>query len=69
MVFTNFQLNNINPFLGNLIINIFLCSDLAKQEPREEFSDWPHGLLAIGTFGNKSEIKADLDEKNTQEDQ
>ncbi|GLU22485.1 hypothetical protein SLE2022_385560 [Rubroshorea leprosula] len=23
-----------------------------KQEPREEFSDWPHGLLAIGTFGN-----------------
>ncbi|KAJ6701161.1 hypothetical protein OIU74_012501 [Salix koriyanagi] len=24
-----------------------------KQESREEFSDWPHGLLAIGTFGNK----------------
>ncbi|KAE8728620.1 hypothetical protein F3Y22_tig00004159pilonHSYRG00017 [Hibiscus syriacus] len=23
-----------------------------KQEPREEFSDWPNGLLAIGTFGN-----------------
>ncbi|XP_044497579.1 protein DEEPER ROOTING 1-like [Mangifera indica] len=23
-----------------------------KQECREEFSDWPHGLLAIGTFGN-----------------
>jgi hypothetical protein len=23
-----------------------------KQEPREEFNDWPHGLLAIGTFGN-----------------
>ena len=23
-----------------------------KQEPREEFSGWPHGLLAIGTFGN-----------------
>ncbi|GKV09796.1 hypothetical protein SLEP1_g21240 [Rubroshorea leprosula] len=23
-----------------------------KQESREEFSDWPHGLLAIGTFGN-----------------
>ncbi|CAN1827481.1 Protein DEEPER ROOTING 1 [Linum perenne] len=23
-----------------------------NQEPREEFSDWPHGLLAIGTFGN-----------------
>ena len=40
-----------------------------KSQPREEFSDWPHGLLAIGTFGNKGEIKADLDEKNTQEDQ
>ncbi|XP_076890388.1 protein DEEPER ROOTING 1-like [Bidens hawaiensis] len=24
-----------------------------KQEPqKEEFSDWPHGLLKIGTFGN-----------------
>ncbi|CAN0877917.1 Protein DEEPER ROOTING 1, partial [Linum grandiflorum] len=23
-----------------------------NQEPREEFNDWPHGLLAIGTFGN-----------------
>lgn len=22
-----------------------------RQESREEFSDWPHGLLAIGTFG------------------
>ncbi|CAN1827484.1 Protein DEEPER ROOTING 1 [Linum perenne] len=26
--------------------------DFKNQEPREEFSDWPHGLLAIGTFGN-----------------
>ncbi|KAL2336416.1 hypothetical protein Fmac_010862 [Flemingia macrophylla] len=40
----------------------------AKQEPREEFSDWPHGLLAIGTFGNKSEIKENLDDQNTHED-
>ncbi|KAK8706909.1 hypothetical protein V6N13_057981 [Hibiscus sabdariffa] len=25
-----------------------------QQQPcKEEFSDWPHGLLAIGTFGNK----------------
>ncbi|KAK6148762.1 hypothetical protein DH2020_016287 [Rehmannia glutinosa] len=23
-----------------------------KEPPKEEFSDWPHGLLAIGTFGN-----------------
>ncbi|XP_027336957.1 uncharacterized protein LOC113850574 [Abrus precatorius] len=40
----------------------------AKQEPREEFSDWPHGLLAIGTFGNNNEIKENLDNQNTQED-
>lgn len=36
----------------------FVCTVHAKKpEPREEFSDWPHGLLAIGTFGNKNEIK------------
>ncbi|XP_042049620.1 protein DEEPER ROOTING 1-like [Salvia splendens] len=23
-----------------------------KEPPKEEFNDWPHGLLAIGTFGN-----------------
>ncbi|CAA3031114.1 uncharacterized protein LOC111402289 [Olea europaea var. sylvestris] len=23
-----------------------------KEPPKEEFSDWPQGLLAIGTFGN-----------------
>ncbi|XP_047164999.1 protein NEGATIVE GRAVITROPIC RESPONSE OF ROOTS-like isoform X1 [Vigna umbellata] len=40
----------------------------AKQEPREEFSDWPHGLLAIGTFGNNSEIKENIDDQNVQED-
>ncbi|XLT35217.1 hypothetical protein HN873_066509 [Arachis hypogaea] len=37
----------------------------AKQEPREEFSDWPHGLLAIGTFGNNSEIKESQENQNT----
>lgn len=25
-----------------------------KDPPKEEFNDWPHGLLAIGTFGNTS---------------
>ncbi|XP_042023950.1 protein DEEPER ROOTING 1-like isoform X1 [Salvia splendens] len=35
-----------------------------KEPPKEEFSDWPHGLLTIGTFGNtaptdsKEEIQA-----------
>ncbi|KAK9099562.1 hypothetical protein Syun_026607 [Stephania yunnanensis] len=28
---------------------------------KEEFSDWPHGLLAIGTFGNK-EIQQEAEE-------
>ncbi|MED6193776.1 hypothetical protein PIB30_022694 [Stylosanthes scabra] len=40
-------------------------TDHAKQEAREEFSDWPHGLLAIGTFGNNSEIKETQDNQNT----
>ncbi|KAK7294468.1 hypothetical protein RJT34_17357 [Clitoria ternatea] len=40
----------------------------AKQEPREEFSDWPHGLLAIGTFGNNKEIKESLENQDAQED-
>ena len=43
-----------------------------KQESREEFSDWPHGLLAIGTFGNNNltqndEIK-DAEEENQDTD-
>ncbi|KAM7480634.1 hypothetical protein LguiA_028847 [Lonicera macranthoides] len=40
-----------------------------KQEPRnEEFSDWPHGLLAIGTFGN-NRIKANPESQNLQEEE
>ncbi|KAK1577662.1 hypothetical protein Q3G72_023646 [Acer saccharum] len=35
-----------------------------KQEPREEFNDWPHGLLAIGTFGNNDQIKEGNNSKN-----
>ncbi|KAK6273704.1 hypothetical protein POUND7_010787, partial [Theobroma cacao] len=37
-----------------------------QQPCKEEFSDWPHGLLTIGTFGNK--IKQEPDQKaNLQE--
>ncbi|KAF5946632.1 hypothetical protein HYC85_016860 [Camellia sinensis] len=33
----------------------FSFRDHMLQEPRkEEFNDWPHGFLAIGTFGNYS---------------
>ncbi|PIA43108.1 hypothetical protein AQUCO_02000509v1 [Aquilegia coerulea] len=35
------------------------------HEPRkEEFSDWPHGLLAIGTFGNSTDIKEEQQKCN-----
>lgn len=47
---------------------LVLCTDNAKQEPREEFSDRTHGLLLIGTFGNNDEIKEILDNQNTQDD-
>lgn len=34
------------------------CLDVLKYEScKEEFSDWPNGLLAIGTFGNDTSIK------------
>ena len=45
-----------------------MCTDHAKQEPREECSDWPHALLAIGTFGNNSEITESQENQNAQED-
>lgn len=48
---------------------LVVYTDHGKQEPREEFSDWPHGLLAIGTFGNNNEIKENPPEKhNDKED-
>ncbi|KAK7338232.1 hypothetical protein VNO77_18835 [Canavalia gladiata] len=40
----------------------------AKQELGEEFSDWPHSLLAIGTFGNNDEIKEKAEKQVTKED-
>ncbi|KAK7275567.1 hypothetical protein RIF29_16686 [Crotalaria pallida] len=40
----------------------------AKQEHVEELSDRTHDLLAIGTFGNSSEIKEILDNQNNLED-
>ncbi|KAK1354958.1 Protein DEEPER ROOTING 1 [Heracleum sosnowskyi] len=36
------------------------------QEPlKEEFSDWPHGLLAIGTFGNNN-ARGEIENRNLQ---
>ncbi|CAD5312982.1 unnamed protein product [Arabidopsis thaliana] len=39
-----------------------------KQEPREEFSDWPHALLAIGTFGTTSNSVSENESKNVHEE-
>ncbi|KAK4790966.1 hypothetical protein SAY86_031379 [Trapa natans] len=37
----------------------------ARHESREEFSDWPNGLLAIGTFGS-SDLKGTLIQETQQ---
>lgn len=48
----------------------YICADhTMKEPPKEEFSDWPNGLLAIGTFGStdlrdKQEIQVDQNPKN-----
>ncbi|CAA7056628.1 unnamed protein product [Microthlaspi erraticum] len=39
-----------------------------KQEPREEFSDWPHALLAIGTFGTTSNGASENKSNNVREE-
>ncbi|KAG8491423.1 hypothetical protein CXB51_014648 [Gossypium anomalum] len=41
--------------------NIIPDNNHTKQPCKEEFNDWPHGLLAIGTLGNK--IKQEADQK------
>ncbi|ESQ27937.1 hypothetical protein EUTSA_v10019851mg [Eutrema salsugineum] len=46
-------------------------SSAPSHQPREEFSDWPHGLLAIGTFGsvNKDQTPQKLDQEVIQEEE
>ncbi|XP_018450128.2 protein LAZY 2-like [Raphanus sativus] len=39
-----------------------------KQEAREEFSDWPHALLAIGTFGSTSNGVSQNESNNVDEE-
>ncbi|KAF5179570.1 hypothetical protein FRX31_030847 [Thalictrum thalictroides] len=38
-------------------------SQVLHEQRKEEFSDWPHGLLAIGTFGNSTDIKEEKSQK------
>ncbi|KAK2997189.1 hypothetical protein RJ639_024823 [Escallonia herrerae] len=41
--------------VGLYFMPFFLIPGHVQQETcKEEFSDWPHGLLAIGTFGDSS---------------
>ncbi|KAJ4842718.1 hypothetical protein Tsubulata_043631 [Turnera subulata] len=48
--------------------NAVPATQSVKQESREEFSDWPQGLLAIGTFGN-NDLKQNHEIEDVQEDQ
>ncbi|XP_010531879.1 PREDICTED: uncharacterized protein LOC104808059 isoform X2 [Tarenaya hassleriana] len=51
------------------------ASHHGKQEPRAEFSDLPHGLLAIGTFGTNTGVVQEIqggnrtDKKDINKDQ
>ena len=52
-----------------LIINFrliltFISDHTQKQSQKEEFSDWPYGLLAIGTFGNNAALKEEDSKPN-----
>ncbi|XP_065868601.1 protein DEEPER ROOTING 1 [Euphorbia lathyris] len=51
------KLNRDKHVVHNKSTNVVSSSHHVKQESREEFSDWPHSLLAIGTFGN-TEIRS-----------
>ncbi|XWS18801.1 hypothetical protein CRYUN_Cryun32bG0076000 [Craigia yunnanensis] len=52
MKFFGWMQNKLNGKQGSSKSNTVPATHHVKQEPREEFSGWPHGLLAIGTFGN-----------------
>ncbi|KAJ4870439.1 Uncharacterized protein Rs2_47955 [Raphanus sativus] len=52
MKFFGWMQNKLHGKQGNT--NRPSISSASSHQPREEFSDWPHGLLAIGTFGSVS---------------
>ncbi|KAL3598539.1 hypothetical protein D5086_006457 [Populus alba] len=61
--------NKINGKHGNCRKpnTVLSATQHVKQESREEFSDWPHGLLAIGTFGN-NELRDNNEIQDVEED-
>ncbi|XP_017978194.1 PREDICTED: uncharacterized protein LOC18596248 [Theobroma cacao] len=64
MKFFGWMQNKLNGKQGSSKPNTVSATRRMKQEPREEFSDWPHGLLAIGTFGN-NDLKENPQCQNT----
>lgn len=49
--------------------SVFLSAEHTNPEPRkEEFNDWPHGLLAIGTFGN-NDLSENQGSQNVEDDE
>ncbi|KAK8575920.1 hypothetical protein V6N13_032768 [Hibiscus sabdariffa] len=52
MKFFSWMQNKLHGKQGSSKTSTVSASDHVKQDPRNEFNDWPHGLLAIGTFGN-----------------
>ncbi|KAG5537986.1 hypothetical protein RHGRI_025173 [Rhododendron griersonianum] len=49
---------------------VFAPRQPKHEPPKEEFSDWPHGLLAIGTFGNQNTNQtSDQRQQNPQQHQ
>ncbi|XP_052182948.1 protein DEEPER ROOTING 1-like isoform X2 [Diospyros lotus] len=46
--------------------SVFTSNHMLQETRKEEFSDWPQGLLAIGTFGNNT-LKEDSERCNLQE--
>ncbi|XP_071712025.1 protein NEGATIVE GRAVITROPIC RESPONSE OF ROOTS-like [Rutidosis leptorrhynchoides] len=71
MKFFNWMQNKLNSGHGNKTFNTNTSAcDHKKQEPKkEEFNDWPQGLLTIGTFGNNDQIpRAENDENQETDD-
>ncbi|TKY61138.1 hypothetical protein E2542_SST10988 [Spatholobus suberectus] len=67
MKFLSWMQNKIGGKEDNRKPNTYTTTYDVKQEPREEFSDWADGLLAIGTFGNNKE-KEKAEKHITRED-
>ncbi|XP_058108655.1 protein DEEPER ROOTING 1-like [Magnolia sinica] len=70
----NWMQNKLNGRHGDKKWTVGSSNRHPMQEPiKEEFSDWPHGLLAIGTFGNNqlkedSEKNGSLEKSNSSQD-